>query len=187
VRVIGAFLGPHSDGRLRRDHKVGVGGAAGHSETQIGERHVAPAAIDQCRQAGITRGSGATGRAVGWERIPAPMRSTKTMKSNAYTSGLFVYLALLSTAAAQTSQPVPQVAPPVPQVAGPNTPVLPEQIRPPDQGDQSLSDKLSRQQGTLKPPVVDPGIHAPLPTDTKGAMRVIPPSGSPGGNQAVPK
>jgi len=105
------------------------------------------------------------------------------MKCGAHTLSLLVALALSSTAAAQQPQPVPQAAPPVPQITGPNTPVPPEQIRPADQ--ESLSDKLSRQKGTLQPPVIDPGIHAPLPPDTKGAMPVIPPPGSPGGNQAV--
>ena len=49
--------------------------------------------------------------------------------------------------------------------------------RPPDHavtGDKSLSDKLSRQQGTLQPPTVDPGIDAPLPSDTRGPMPVTP-------------
>lgn len=53
------------------------------------------------------------------------------------------------------------------------------------QSADTLSDRLSRQQGTLHPPSVDPGISAPLPSNGQGAMPVIPPPGSPGGNQAV--
>jgi hypothetical protein len=52
-------------------------------------------------------------------------------------------------------------------------------------GSQTLSDKLSQQQGTLQPPPVDPGIRKPLPQQGQGTMTVIPPPGTPGGNQQV--
>jgi hypothetical protein len=49
---------------------------------------------------------------------------------------------------------------------------------------QTLSDKLSQSNGVIcPPPSVDPGIKAPAP-DT-GKMPVIPPPGSPGGDQSV--
>jgi len=69
------------------------------------------------------------------------------------------------------------------------TQIPPDVIAPADRNaevprNDNLSDKLSRQQGILQPPAVDPGIHAPMPPDTKE----IPPPGSPGGNpRVVPK
>jgi hypothetical protein len=76
-------------------------------------------------------------------------------------------------------------------MAPPNAPSPPpEQIRPAEPnsgtaGDQTLSDKLSRQQGTLQPPAIDPGIRKPLPQRGEGTMPVIPPPGTPGGDQKV--
>jgi hypothetical protein len=91
---------------------------------------------------------------------------------------------------AQNPQPAPP-GQPHPELAPPNAPSPPpEQIRPATprdgaSGDQTLSDKLSQQQGTLQPPTVDPGIRKPLPQSGHGAMPVIPPPGTPGGNQQV--
>ncbi len=45
-----------------------------------------------------------------------------------------------------------------------------------DSADQSLSGKLSRSNGVLCPPNVDPGMTAPTPN--KGTMPVMPPPGS---------
>jgi hypothetical protein len=47
----------------------------------------------------------------------------------------------------------------------------------------NLSDKLAQSDGVLCPPNVDPGIKAPTPE--VGKMPVIPPPGSPGGDQSV--
>jgi hypothetical protein len=48
-----------------------------------------------------------------------------------------------------------------------------------------LSDRLSRQKGTIAPPNVDPGM-AVQPSGKGAAMTpVIPPPGSPGGNPSV--
>ena len=48
----------------------------------------------------------------------------------------------------------------------------------------SLSGKLAQSNGVICPPAhVDPEINAPTPPG--GAMPVIPPAGSPGGNQSV--
>ncbi|HEX5506977.1 MAG TPA: hypothetical protein VFX37_00570 [Pseudolabrys sp.] len=48
----------------------------------------------------------------------------------------------------------------------------------------SLSDKLAQSNGVICPPEhVDPAIKAPTPEG--GRMPVIPPPGSPGGNQSV--
>jgi hypothetical protein len=110
--------------------------------------------------------------------------------------GLALALAACVAFAGPTSAQTPQAAPPheTPRLATPDAPKPPpEQIRPPEErpgatGDNSLSDRLSRQQGTLQPPAVDPGIHAPLPAPPGSAMPVIPPPGSPGGDpKIVPK
>jgi hypothetical protein len=47
----------------------------------------------------------------------------------------------------------------------------------------SLSDKLARTDGVICPPNVDPEIKAPTPQG--GKMPVIPPPGSPGGDQSI--
>ena len=50
--------------------------------------------------------------------------------------------------------------------------------------DKSLSDKLAQSRGVICPPdYVDPEIKAPTPD--AGRMRVIPPPGTPGGDQGV--
>jgi hypothetical protein len=46
-----------------------------------------------------------------------------------------------------------------------------------------LSNKLSQSNGVICPPDVDQGMKAPTPNT--GTMPVIPPPGSPGGNQNV--
>jgi hypothetical protein len=48
---------------------------------------------------------------------------------------------------------------------------------------QTLSDKLEQSNGVICPPNVDPGMKAPTPP--AGPMPVIPPPGSPGGDQSV--
>jgi len=60
----------------------------------------------------------------------------------------------------------------------------PEEANAPrDPSRQNLSDQLSRNEGVLCPPDVDPEIEAPTPQS--GRTPVIPPPGSPGGNPAV--
>ena len=107
--------------------------------------------------------------------------------------GLLISMALPCLAGAQNPQPAapheehPRVAPP----NAPNPP--PEQIAPrddrvPGTAGATLSDKLSRQRGTLMPPAVDPGMRVPPPQQSPGTMPVIPPPGTPGGDQKlVPK
>jgi hypothetical protein len=54
---------------------------------------------------------------------------------------------------------------------------------PPPAGDQSLSKRLEQTDGVICPPDIDPDIKAPTPQG--GAMPVIPPPGSPGGDPTV--
>jgi hypothetical protein len=96
--------------------------------------------------------------------------------------GLLAGMSLPCVASAQNPQPAPpqETHPPV---APPNaSQPPPEQIAP---GGRNPSERLSLQQGTLKPPTVDPGIEAPLPPDTHGTMPVIPPPGTPGGDRTI--
>ena len=97
--------------------------------------------------------------------------------------GLLIFAALPCVAGAQNPQPAaPQVT--HPPVAPPNaSQPPPEKIAPPD--GTTLSNKLSQQEGTLKPPTVDPGIQAPVPPHSQGTMPVIPPPGTPGGDQKI--
>jgi hypothetical protein len=50
-------------------------------------------------------------------------------------------------------------------------------------GATTLSDKLAQTDGVICPPNMDPDIKAPTPQG--GPMPVIPPPGSPGGDQSV--
>jgi hypothetical protein len=83
-------------------------------------------------------------------------------------------------ALAQNSQSASPSNPTAP-VAPPNAPAPPpERIVPPD---TTLSDRLSRQQGAITPPNVDPGMNVKPPPNSGEATPVIPPkTGS-----AVPK
>jgi hypothetical protein len=111
-------------------------------------------------------------------------------RRSSFLVGLLACVALPCIAAAQNPQPAPPQDPHHPLAPPSASQPPPEQIAPRDttqsaQSGDTLSDRLSRQQGTLHPPSVDPGISAPLPSHGQGAMPVIPPPGSPGGNQAV--
>jgi hypothetical protein len=106
---------------------------------------------------------------------------------------LFSLLACMTLPCAVGAQNL-QPAPPQqthPQLAPPNaSQPPPEQIAPADRTpgtprNTPLSDRLSQQQGTLKPPVVDPNIQAPVPPHAQGTMPVIPPPGTPGGDPTV--
>ena len=94
---------------------------------------------------------------------------------------------------AQNPQPAPPGTTNVP-LAPPNAPSPPpEKMAPPDKdakaGSSTLSDKLAQQHGTLHPPTsVDPAMTVNPPAQAQSTMPVIPPPGTPGGNQhVVPK
>jgi hypothetical protein len=81
--------------------------------------------------------------------------------------------------------PAAQVSPPEQIAPGPNNPGTSgtEGMSPGRSG--TMSEHLSRQEGALQPTDVDPGIRAPVPPGAQGTMPVIPPPGSPGGDQRV--
>jgi hypothetical protein len=86
-------------------------------------------------------------------------------------------------ALAQNPQPAPPANPTVP-IAPPNAPSPPPEKMAPPEGN-SLSDHLSQQKGTIKPPNVDPGMAVQPPQRGAATTPVIPPPGSPGGNPSV--
>ena len=86
--------------------------------------------------------------------------------------------------AAQNPQSTSPANPTVP-VAPPNAPSPPpERIAPPE-SDGTLSDRLSKQKGTIAPPDVDPGMTVRPSGQGAATTPVIPPPGSPGGNRSV--
>ena len=118
---------------------------------------------------------------------PCDLRRSGWMtRSTRLLSGFLACMALPCVAGAQNPQPTaPNEAHPT--VAPPNAPAPPpERIAPADRnpGD-NLSNRLSRNQGTLQPPAVDPGINVPVPPQSQGTMPVIPPPGAPGGDQKI--
>ena len=87
-----------------------------------------------------------------------------------------------SVPAVPPSQPVPERPPGTSATQAPAEQVAPGA----DRG--SLSERLSRDKGTVTPPAVDPGMSVHPPGAASGRMTVIPPPGAPGGNQnVVPK
>jgi hypothetical protein len=96
--------------------------------------------------------------------------------------------ALSGAAAAQAPIRPPQ-APNMP----PTDQVVPEKIQPQEPSstgtvgsDATLSDKLEATDGVIRPRTnIDPEITAPAPVPNPGTTPVIPPPGSPGGDQSV--
>jgi hypothetical protein len=66
---------------------------------------------------------------------------------------------------------------------------VPETAQPETTGQapaENLSDRLERSKGVIRPPDnVDPEIHVTPPEATRDPMPVIPPPGSPGGDQSI--
>lgn len=90
---------------------------------------------------------------------------------------------LCGTAAAQTGEP-PREPPSSPPRSPPTSLPLP-----PDQGEgsgSSMSERLSRSQGVIRPPQdVDPAMKEDPPPTGPNSTPVIPPPGTPGGDPTV--
>ena len=97
------------------------------------------------------------------------------------TLSVTAVILMAAPAMAQNPQPASPSNPAV-QVAPPSASAPPEKIAPPSRG---MSDRLSKQQGTIDPPNVDPNMTVHPPAHTGGTTPVIPPPGSPGGNPSV--
>lgn len=104
------------------------------------------------------------------------------------TLSLTALLVAATPALAQNPQSTSPANPTVP-LAPPSAPSPPpEKIAPADGNPPSgnLSNRLSRQKGTIKPPNVDPGLTVRPPRNGGATTTpVIPPPGSPGGNPSV--
>jgi hypothetical protein len=83
---------------------------------------------------------------------------------------------------AQNPQSTSPANPTVPVLPPNAPPAPPERIAPPN---TDMSDRLSERKGTITPPNVDPGMAVMPPANGVGTTPVIPPPGSPGGNQSV--
>lgn len=101
-------------------------------------------------------------------------------------------LALSLWAGFATAALAQSVAPPNPVQPQPRDPNMPGQHNTvPEKIDQTgttgtLSDKLERTEGVIRPsPNLDPGITVTPPVPNPGTTPIIPPPGSPGGNQSV--
>lgn len=93
---------------------------------------------------------------------------------------LAVLLATCGSITAQAQTPVPQrpARADCPPGAGPNAPAIGRDTN------KTLSDQLAQSKGVICPPAgVDKEMQQKPPEG--GAMKVIPPPGSPGGNQNV--
>jgi hypothetical protein len=73
------------------------------------------------------------------------------------------------------------------QQAGPKTGAQdPSSTRADTRQGETLSERLDRANGVIQPPAgTDPGIAAPVPMPPPGSTPVIPPPGTPGGDQSV--
>jgi hypothetical protein len=121
------------------------------------------------------------------------MLTVRTIYASILAASGALVLAAAAPAFAQAIQPQPQVRPPVlpPQQPGNPQTTIPEKIDPPLRKDDTtgstgptLSDQLEGSKGVIKPPAnVDPDMRVPAPD--VGRTPVIPPPGTPGGNQDV--
>jgi len=94
-------------------------------------------------------------------------------------------LVALGASVASAQAPVPRQ--PVPNMPAPQQ-TIPEKIEPrePSSTGSTLSDKLERSNGVIRPPGdVDPGIASPAPVPNPGTTPVIRPPGSPGGDPSI--
>ena len=112
------------------------------------------------------------------------------------TSNIILASLLIAASGSAIAQAPPAPATP-PQATAPPSPQRAAGCAPSDrlttapdgtttgQSREPLGDKLAKSDGVLCPPSgVDPDMHAPAPS-TNGAMPVIPPPGSPGGDPTV--
>ena len=95
-----------------------------------------------------------------------------------------------TVALAQNPEVLNQQAPNMPPLQQmPAEKIEPNGIQPRDEPSSTgstLSDKLEQSDGVIRPPAnISPDITVPAPVPNPGTTPVIPPPGSPGGNQQV--
>lgn len=121
------------------------------------------------------------------------MQTVRTSHARILAASAALALTAATPAFAQAIQPQDQVRPPVLPRQQPGNPqtTIPEKIDPPLRTDDTtgstaptLSDQLEGSKGVIRPPAnVDPAMRIPAPD--VGRTPVIPPPGTPGGNQDV--
>jgi hypothetical protein len=106
-------------------------------------------------------------------------------KSLMITGSVALLMLWTLPASGQPKPPVDQPSRVDPKACAPGERLTqdPQTKRPVTPGGENLSEKLSRNEGVLCPPNLDPDIK--LPTPDVGDTPVIPPPGSPGGNPNV--
>jgi hypothetical protein len=78
------------------------------------------------------------------------------------------------------------LAQPGPQKPPETAPQVPNSTTVDKKPGETLSERLDRSGGVIRPPAgVDPGIAAPVPDPHPGTTPVIPPPGTPGGSQSL--
>jgi hypothetical protein len=121
------------------------------------------------------------------------MQTVRTFHASILAASGALLLCAATPVFAQAIQPQDQVRPPVLPQQQPGNPqtTIPEKVDPPlPKGDTTgstgptLSDQLEGSKGVIRPPAnVDPEMRIPAPD--VGRTPVIPPPGTPGGNQEV--
>lgn len=104
----------------------------------------------------------------------------------------WIILAVMTAAgpaAAWAQSQAPILPPQAPNMPAPHQ-MPAEKIEPSDPSQTgstgTLSDKLEKSDGVIKPPpTATPDMTVPAPVPDPGTTRVIPPPGSPGGNQSL--
>ena len=102
------------------------------------------------------------------------------MKASTIIPGLSAALLLCAVMAASAQDSRSALNP---KGCGPGERLQTDGKAPDGKAGDTLSDKLARSDGVICPPNVDPKIKAP--TLEGGTMPVIPPPGSPGGDQSI--
>ena len=102
----------------------------------------------------------------------------------ALLSGLIVAAGLMGLTPSQAQAPAPVVPPPQTPQSESTGPQDPRSTGSASQSNQPLSERLESTEGVIKPPENNAPDIAIRPADP-GTTRVIPPPGTPGGDQSV--
>jgi hypothetical protein len=92
---------------------------------------------------------------------------------------------IIATASAASAQTAPSTNC-TPTQASPQGTITPNDSATTGKSNEQLGDKLAKSDGVLCPPSnVDPAMRAPAPHSDSSNTPVIPPPGSPGGDQSI--
>ncbi|MGO4573186.1 hypothetical protein [Microvirga sp. 2TAF3] len=102
---------------------------------------------------------------------------------------LLILAAMMASGVTGASAQAPVLPPQAPNMPAPQE-MPAEKMKPKDPAEtgstETLSDKLEKSNGVIRPPATStPEMTVPAPVPNPGTTPVIPPPGSPGGNQSV--